>query len=294
MVGADDPWLVFSEVRVVQGGGDEGLPSFEQPPVAEVALTVYFLPALDLDVSHMGLLRESVRDRLPGFQQHPTLPPQQPESLGQPASGLAMHFTFGPSSATPRCWFYSADEQWLMQVQADRLVINWRKSPQGPRYPRYPAVRDVFEREATALWSFLERQGVPLPSRFMGEITYVNTIQAGTTWQTHAEMGSVFNVTLGDPVPGVVMEDGRWNGRYVFLNRTNEPTGRLYTYIEPVITFPEAKAAYNFNLVARGGESPNLADVLDLLDSGREVIVKTFEAMTTTQMHDEWRRSDGR
>lgn len=237
------------------------------------------------------MLREAVKGRLPGFAQQPPLPPQLPESLGQPPALSGFSLTLG-AGMTPRCWFFSSDGQWLLQVQTDRLVVNWRSQPTASAYPRYPVLREQFQEHAGVFWRFLAANGLTAPARLMGEITYVNTIESGAVWSTHGAVEKVFTVGLGPSgaaAPG--LEDLRWSGRYVFPNRSGEPTGRLYTFVEPVVLAP-ARPAYAFNLVARGGESPTLEDVLDLHDAGRDVIVRMFTDLTTPQMHEEWGRYD--
>ena len=119
--------------------GDAPLPRFRKPPVSEVALGVQF-PSI-LNPVHLGLYYQRVKSRFPKIQmQSPVLPVF--ETFGTSGSpGTQFAFTHGMQ---PRMWFLSDDENFLIQLQSDRLLVNWRSGAQAAPYPHFDAVQAVF------------------------------------------------------------------------------------------------------------------------------------------------------
>ena len=44
---------------------------------------------------------------------------------------------------TPRLWLMNEEESRLLQLQQDRLVVNWRKLPSDTPYPHYQSICGV-------------------------------------------------------------------------------------------------------------------------------------------------------
>jgi hypothetical protein len=150
-------------------------------------------------------------------------------------------------------------------------------------------MRERFAHELAGFLDFLGRMNLDAPTRFNGEIAYVNSIVSGSSWQTHAEANRVFRqfhtLEVDDQV--VTPEDLRWFQRFTFNNRQGEPTGRLYAQAEPALS-DTGLPMFNLTLTARGGMSEGVEDLMDFMQAGRERIVRVFDAMTTPAMHDEW------
>jgi uncharacterized protein (TIGR04255 family) len=266
------------------------LPSFGLPPVTEVALSANFNPIPDLHVGHLGAFWQLVRGDLPKLQQHPPLPRQEPEVLGV-SRNPGIQIELVPVQVTPRLWFLSEDESLLVQLQADRLVVNWRKIREEDEYPRFEFMRNRFLAEWERFLTFLSTEGLAVPLAVHGEIAYVNTIKTSGAWSGHADASKLFTQWQDLNLPGEVVqqEDVRFQQRFLFPNREDQLTGRLYVQLEPVVLFPTGEAAFNLSLTARGAQSQGTSDLMDFMEAGRERIVLVFTAMTTTVMHKEWR-----
>ena len=148
----------------------QALPDFERPPLTEVALGVVFEP---VEIGAVGLaeLSQRWRDEFPNVQEHTALPPLfQP---AQPGPGLVVEVGHPPL----RLWMLTEAADRLVQVQRDRLVVNWRRISDG-EYPRYHALRALLDRKVADLWSFFHERTVPIPLPAAVEATYVNTIDA--------------------------------------------------------------------------------------------------------------------
>lgn len=97
---------------------------YERPPVTEVALAIYFGSPLGLNSAHLGQLWKRWRERYPRTEDHPVLPPVPQEAFSSPGP---VAFRFAVNTPGPRVWFCSAVGDRLLQVQFDRLVVNWRR-----------------------------------------------------------------------------------------------------------------------------------------------------------------------
>lgn len=264
------------------------LPSYERPPVTEVVMVAYFAPISGLHVGHLGAYWERVRARFPLLEQQPVLPGQEPELFGPASRVTGFRVELVSMPALPRTWFVSEDKTLVVQIQHDRLVLNWRKVDEHQDYPRYPFLRNTFESELTEFLDFMSAQALERPTRFTGEVGYVNTIRSGAAWASHGEANLVFNTWHPVTLAGLTPEDLLFRQRYVFPNREGEVTGRLYVQADPVFTSPAGEPGFNLSLTARGGTSPDMVDLLDFCDAARERIVTCFDAMTSEAMHREW------
>jgi len=138
--------------------------TFDRPPLNEVALARIFLPRLDLLVPHYGLLWEQLRDVYPMCRQAP------------PIMGPHLLFPSDLGGVLPRVWFISQDETRIVQLQQDRLIVNWRQMQSRGEYVRFSAIDLEYERVRAILERFfVENFIVPLQTVGM-ELTYVNIV----------------------------------------------------------------------------------------------------------------------
>lgn len=119
------------------------LPSFDHPPVIEVAVGVHFLQLPGLNTVALVRLADMWRERFLKVQEQPPLPPVAP--------GGSRLFTFEVENSPPphRFWLLTKSESLLVQIQHDRLLLNWRKVKDDDPYPRYGQLRQEFSQ----LWS---------------------------------------------------------------------------------------------------------------------------------------------
>jgi uncharacterized protein (TIGR04255 family) len=154
--------------------------TFERPPLKEVVLGQTFVGRPDLFIPHIGVFCGRIRDKYPKAQ-HAQLILGDGETPVQDSNGNWL----------PRVWLISEDETWLVQIQQDRLYVNWRQTDQNNDYVRYPAVKTEFD----YVWGVLdevvtELTGVALhPQRL--ELAYTNIIPAGDAWKTVPELRNV-------------------------------------------------------------------------------------------------------
>lgn len=267
------------------------LPSFQQPPVVEVAIAVQFEELSGLTGPMIGLLWQRFRDRLPQLEVHAPRPTRFERFVvpDEPESDVTLELSEMPPS--PLVWFVSSDDSELVQIQNNRLVFNWRH--RGDAYPRYEYVRASFAEHLETLCSFLREAtlGDIVPNQW--ELSYINHISGGDTVLNHYELGNVIpSWTHGqsdDFLPNP--EDVTLRVRYRIVEN-DKPIGRLHISAIPKFTLPEKDPIIALQLIARG-EPVNVTDpgdVLPFFDLGHEWIVRGFASITSSKMHEQWGR----
>jgi hypothetical protein len=129
------------------------------------------------------------------------------------------------------------------------------------------------------------------------EVTYVNHVVSGQSWQELGELGEVLTVFspryseafLGEP------EDVRMFMRYIIPDAEGRPAGRLHVAVEPAYRVSDDLPMYVVTLTARGrplGEG--IGGAMQFLDRGRQWVVRGFASLTTPEMHVAWRRQHDR
>jgi uncharacterized protein (TIGR04255 family) len=260
------------------------LPDFEDPPVVEVALGVQFRPIPALRPVELAGLREQWRNEFPIVTDQPPVPP----AIEQPTSGpSSVQLVFGPALQT-RLWFLGADESMLIQVQHDRLTANWRKIGDSP-YPRYPAVRQLFEDRFADLAAFLTDREIGNIDVTQVEVNYTNAIELGGDRLGHLDAvlrhwAPPEGHHLGVP------EEARI--ALVFpVTDMGRPPVRMYVGVDPARQIGREPFAF-LTLTVRGAPTAgDLGATLEFMDGAHVHVVNSFAELTPPEMHETWRRT---
>jgi len=274
------------------------LPDFEQPPVVEVAISLQFMPLESIRSSHFGLLWNVFRKQ--GFsrtEDHGELAPAFEDlSATRPVTVGVRLQTFDDAPPLPRVWFLNQDKNELLQIQRDRLIVNWRQGINAEPYPRYVAIIERFRAAVKLFADFanLEQVGEIVPTQC--EITYVNHLQAGLGWENHSEIDKVVttwrNISSDGFLP--LPEDVNFAARYRMVDKTGNAVGRLHVNFQPANRSADHRPIFIMNLTARGKPEPaDMTGVFQLFDREHEWIVRGFASLTSTTMHRLWRRKNG-
>lgn len=245
--------------------------SYAEPPVVEAVMALEYLPPDGLGVRELV----HVQDRLPGmfcrYDEHPAFPPSVSEEASEPLRHM-----------TARLWAMNESDTLLVQLQADRVVLNWRKREGSPNYPGYSDLASIF----TEVWSVVceghDEVGLTIPAPRVAEFTYLNEVwdQDGLTW-TQA-LSPVDNL---DDLPG--------------------STGLIHFHMERPLMSPshEDEVIEGEVLVDARKASPGEPSVLvistrmnvfdgqlplDRIDVAHLTSRVTFEALTTAEAHTRW------
>jgi uncharacterized protein (TIGR04255 family) len=266
---------------------ERDLPDFANPPVVETVLSVQFerLPALRS--VHLGLFWERIRDRFPNTEDRPALAPVVERPVERVSQALQLRFEAQETLSLQRLWLLNSAGTEMIQLQNDRFIKNWRQSAENHQYPRYsPVIKPAFARDFGEFLTFLADEQLGDVRINQCEVTYVNHIVGGEGWSDWSEMDKVFTFwkqPLGMPYPGGA-EDFGFRARFPILGPNKEWIGRLHVDVQPAVTVPDNKPMYAMNLTARGMCGRDF----DFFDIGRRWVVKSFEDLTTPNMHRVW------
>ena len=263
-------------------------PSFETPPLVEVSYSVQFEPIVGFHIGLFGLIWDSFRDRYPIVKNVSTLD-HEIEKFGVIAR-KRQQFKFTEGVPETRVYFYSADEQFLIQIQKDRFICNWRSLPnQTCSYPRYEYLKKSFLKEYEIFCSAIIKYGCPTPIFNQVEFTYVNHVDA-----TEHTVAEVFTNLNEDPSHSKSMELESFSIKLKHLiTIENKRIGRMYTSIEKGQLSNEGNDIYILKFTSRcHPEEPTLDAVKDTMDIMRDKINTSFTTITTEEMHDLWQREE--
>lgn len=269
------------------------LPSFDRPPVSEVALSVQFDKIAGLRSFQISSLWNLFSASFPRVEEHPPLDPRV-ELLKAGPEVRRIEFSLMNLPVVSRYFFISKDGNELIQIQQDQFGHNWRKTGEGDEYPRYERIRSQFKSNLETFCEFVAKERIGRFSPTQVEITYMNQILSGDGWEKLNEVDSVLNVQALQYSDNFLSQpEGISHTERHLINETDgKSIGRLHITVEPGFRIADGKAVLNLSLVARGYPATgDLDGVLRFLDIGREYIVRGFASVTRPRMHDIWGRT---
>ncbi|WP_406353184.1 TIGR04255 family protein [Streptomyces sp. NBC_00658] len=260
-----------------------GLPDFSQPPVVEVACGVKFRKVPELHGIRLAPLYEMWKSELPVIEEQPTLPSIE---TGPAGSSPKIRVDF-PSLRQTRYWFQSERGNDLVQLQPDRLIVNWRSCGNGENYPRFEYVLNHLSRRVTDLSGFVEENFRSKLEFLHVELSYINSLRVGEsdkwdlreifhTWPDFAKhhLGRPANSQMTFDFP---IESAR-TGRDFFLRAS----------IEPGVASDETPGTF-LTMTAQGRPSSTSAEgALDSIKEAHDHLVRSFAEITTEAAHERW------
>jgi uncharacterized protein (TIGR04255 family) len=263
------------------------LPQFDRPPLEEVAIGMQFAP-LPLRLVDVGAF-------------HASLAEEYPNSVDVPPLGAAFEtFASGQFPATPfplminapwRCWILSKANEYIIQLQPDRLLANWRARPEGVPYPRFAEIKRRFFQAASKLESFI-RDESGLYSRInQCEVTYFNkiAIPEGTEFcnlETVLEGAGV----LGGRSKAEIFTEGMVSFSRILKDESGSPFARLRVELGSGFDARSGKV-WVLNLTVRGRPPAGMSPIPeDFFDRAHVEIVNAFADITNREMQEKWGR----
>jgi len=265
-------------------------PDFKRPPVVEVAISVHFDELGGFQPVHFGLLYERLKDRYPKTEYHAPVGPTI--ELFDAKGGPNVALRFDTSLPVGRCWYLNDTGTELLQVQPDRVTLNWRKLDKDIQYPHYDSLRSRFAKELELVLALFEEHDLGTFQPLQCELTYVNHIVQGDGWESPKDVGQVFTLWSGGTTEEFLpsAEDVRFASQYR-IEAGGVPRGRLHVEMQSALRTSDKKRLLALHLVARGAPlSSGVGGVLGFADLAHEWIVRGFAAITTTRMHKHWER----
>ena len=162
-------------------------------------MSIQFEPPRGLNAAHLGAFWMTQRHDLPNVRTLQPIPSVQ-DDFGGVGQWLPPSLQFALNTE-PDCRFQmvSADEQWMCQLQRNRIVVNWRR--RAEHYPRFGATWQRFRELWTCWREFLGSMGLPRTRPQIWELTYVNRIPQGELWSQAGDWPQVFPGLWGGRSP---------------------------------------------------------------------------------------------
>jgi uncharacterized protein (TIGR04255 family) len=203
-------------------------------------------------------------------------------------------FAFNAGPQNVRNLFITQDGHGVIQLQADRLTVNWRNLGKvDATYPHFEALMQEFSYAVEALNRVRDEEKMAELSINQCEVYYSNLILAGDVGVAINEPHRIFHNWNDCPIHGTdtEFEDLSFNARYRMKRADGTPCGRVHATMQSARRVSDGAEAFQFDLVGRGmPSSPSIVGVTEFLETAREAIVRGFAEMTTTEMHQEWER----
>lgn len=269
---------------------EHSLPEYQHPPVVEVAASIQFANIRGLDAAKLGLLWSRFRDLYPRTEQHPPL--ATASETFESNRGGRVGFSVETSFPVPRLWFLSSDGTRLVQVQSNRLVVNWRQLDTGAPYVRFSGLMSMLSESIGLLGGFLHDEKLESIKPDQVELTYVNHLPAGGQGSPRDPLSRYVSCWGSEPESWEVgpAEEASFRTQYVLM-REGRPSARLYVELDSAYTASSRAPIYVMNLIVRGAPAePTVEESFKLFDDAHQWILNSFTSLTTDEAHTLWGR----
>jgi uncharacterized protein (TIGR04255 family) len=271
----------------------DNFPSFERPPLVETVIGVQFDQIPNLTSAHLGWYWREFLDKS-WVRTLETVPLQdQFENFGEQSRRLpfpSLTAKMLSSLPSPRIQFMNESDDRVIQIQSTRFLYNWRK--RETVYPRFKDLYPEFIGELNRFREFLKSASLGDAGFNQWEITYVNHIEKGETWNTPDDWHKILPGLFPAPRKSSGIRLERESGEISF--EVTPERGRLHIQIVSGKSLESGDEILELNLTARGPivrNNPTLG-----LDSGIElghrVLVEAFAGMASETALKAWGKKD--
>ena len=268
------------------------LPEYERPPVVEVALAIEFEQAVNFRTLDFGRLAAAWEDALPAADERPPLPRMDWPDEDLVDDLLDALFDDEERVVPPRLWLQNDMGDQVVQIQRDRLVVNWRREGSGS-YPRYKIVRERLQDAWRRLVHVCNDLHYDEPRPNLCEIQYINNIGVDEGWKSPQDTAKLM-------VPWQGVSDQSFipsNHLCQFSLHCHFPEDREgWLNVDGWTTSAPTDDSANamrmvLNLTSRGHALSNdLESAIDFFDIAHVWIVQGFTAITSPEAHHLWGR----
>ena len=279
---------ILGAVDVTAEADTRKLPSYDQPPVTEVACSVLFNSIEGLLSPHIGLLWQSFQPEYPFCDDVAPIAPRI-EVFGEQNIEPMVELSNIPP--LPRVWLINHDGTRIVQIQRDRFVHNWRKISPESEYPRYASLIKAFQEYLSNLDAFLAAAELRQVQPLQYELTYVNQIPQGDAWSTLEDIGKVFPDFAWKANPQRFLSHPQTIS-WANVFELPDELGRLHTSVKQAAL--NNKPTLLFELTVRGIGSYTSREALQSwFDIAHEWIMRAFVDLTDEGIQTKiWKRRE--
>src|SRR5690606_10320273 len=197
----------------------------------------------------------------------------------------------------PRIQMHSDDSEWLLQIQSDRLVVNWRKK--SGAYPRFREALDRFIAEMNDWSSYLEGLEIKVDWTGPWDLTYVNQIADKELCENPQEWLNLLPGVWSGALTSESDSNLRGHSGRLVWDHPKLPD-RLYVDTQPMRGRGSADCSLGIQLSARGlinGSKSSDAQsaeqtIREHFEIGHQMIVHRFDTMISETAKRHWGRKN--
>jgi uncharacterized protein (TIGR04255 family) len=258
---------------------------FANSPVVEVAIGVQFRP-IRLRGIDLGRLRERWRDAYPVVEEQPPLPPaiEAPVAQGE----LTFQLNLSPLPAV-RYWFLNQSGTELVQLQQDRLIVNWREGDAAEPYPRYGQLRRLFEERLKDVADFVAVAGLGNIEIVQAEVNYINAVEVAE--RGRGDLGWLLRQWSDLPDHHLGTPEQARVGLVYRIPEIGRDAVRMYVSVDPAQRPTDGAPLLFFTLMVRGAPaSGTAAAALEFMDQAHDHLNMSFAELTSNEAQAAWER----
>lgn len=261
-------------------------PEFANPPIVELVLGAQFSPLTKLTAGHFGWFWKELGEEWSYPADGPPLD-EQFELFDHPRwsrpSGFEIRLE--PMRAPGRFVVEHRDKDRLLQIQANRFHLNWRK--REGFYPSYRRLISEFEAMYARFAAFVEVAGLGKIVVNQWELTYIDAFPQEEYWQTTADWSTILPGLFGTlpAAEGLLLEHRAAEWSYEIVPKR----GRLHVAARPGRTADGQRVALLLQMTARGPAGKGGAETLRAgLDVGHDAALRLFLQVTSEEVQERW------
>ena len=254
---------------------------FGHPPVNEVICGVQFQSLPQWTTAHYGRFWDRIQGTYPDSEDQQPLVPLNLDDKDKPPQ-------FEASILPPmrRVFFLRRPGNFLLQLQPNRFLHNWRQISPVDEYPSYTRAFPEFLDQWRIFLRFLQDSGSAPPKLQGYELTYFNTI-TGEDVQFPRDVWNFLSFYERNPAAVPPTPPSALNIRFVWPLESGE--GRLFLRVQHGNRISDQKSVLLLELTVRGRlETEDEPDLIARFEHAHEMIVQSFLKLTTENAHRQW------
>lgn len=264
-------------------------PDFANPPIAELVLGAQFSALTKLRAGHFGQFWNELGSDWTDPEDWPLLEDQF-ELFDRPkwSTPTGLQLRLEPVRLPGRFLLGHKNKDRLLQIQATRLHLNWRK--REAFYPSYKRLVAEFESMFARFAAFTEKAGLGELALNQWELTYIDAFPKEEYWQTPTDWSTFLPGLFGKLFPtdglGLVLEHRTAEWSYEIQPKR----GRLHVTAYSGRAGEDKRDALLLQMTARGPVGKGGAETLRTgLDLGHDAAVGAFLRVTSDEAKKRWR-----
>ncbi len=252
------------------------LPDYKNPPVVEVAVNAFFKPLPRLKTAHFGRFWEMHRSEFPTSDDYPPVYVSEPQLLDLPP--------------LRRIFLVGANGTYVVQLQADLFVLNWRKIPLDQQYPHFESIKKQFLKHWQSFQDFVRTFELGNLELTRYELAYINQFVEPQGSFPGALEKYTHLIHVRPPRPEHFLPPASnlaADVRFIIP----EGKGTLSVALKNGTRLKDKTDILQLDVIARGDARADGGDLVTWFDIAHTWIVKGFTELTSEEAHKTWGRT---